>query len=216
MRTRKTTKQRCVPFILVRFFCCCGVCFCAGASFNSFALLSPFFSCSISAAPALYLIFKFLTSLFKRGCFFTSFLVVGMILVVFQCVASLFVGTCLCFTGAVLFLITNVAMTLLWSPPVWIMSMAATQGPYFNFKVVELFLNIFWCSVRVLFFRRLSVHCVERNLLLHHQPLPQPITLFVKLFDCAWSHKDALDICARPCSSWVFVCLSMVLDNFST
>ena len=46
---------------------------------------------------------------------------------------------------------------------------------------VQLFLYTFRCSVRSLFFRRLSVHCVERNEVLHHQPPLHPITSLVSL-----------------------------------
>ena len=141
---------------LLPFFCLC-CCF------------SHFSFGSTSAVPAGNLIlFKFLISLFKHDCFFTSFFVVGIFLGIFLTVLllclSLRVSRESFFLCA---LITNVAMTPLWLPPRgscrWLQCLCGNQVPSFNQYVVEFFLCAFLCSVRVLFFKRLSVHCVERN-----------------------------------------------------
>ena len=135
------------------------------------------------------LLSRFFVRFFRMSCFIVSSL-------------SFFVLREPYFFGAVN---TKVAMTHLWSLPMWIMSLASASLLYLH-------LISFRGSVTRLFTRSLPVHRVDCCEILHHQPMFHPISSLVSSVECVFTNTCTFN------SHFLLlvVCFSIILCIFST
>ena len=164
----------------------CAVCFCRCGVFSSvlcFCVIPCVMYFISFSGGGFFFVNDFLVSFFELGHFN---IVVFFLFVCAHCTQSSHFFRFL--LGMVFFpgvLIKKVAMTHLWSLPMWIMSLASAHLTFLKYSslgqnVVNLFFFSFWRNERRLFVRRLPEHRVERGViiylptLLHSVPLPGP------------------------------------------